>query len=316
MYSRENFQKAREIIENRRRAAEDMAQARNAEVRALSERIREIDEVLTRTGLELFRIACAGGDIEPLKAENQRLVSERRDALESIGLPRDYTDLKCTCSICNDTGYAENGICTCMKELIVKMNIESSGMGNIIKDQSFDNFDLEWYRSEGEEAYERMARNYRIAKGYAESFGKGAKNLLLIGATGTGKTHLSSAIAHSIISRGYDVLYESAQNILNAFQNDQFRRDWRQTEPEADKYLDCELLIIDDLGTEFVTQFSVAALYNLINTRQNRSLSTIISTNLNIDELRATYDNRILSRISGADYTILLFTGRDHRVYG
>ena len=315
MYIRENFQRAREIIENRRRAAEDMADARNNEVRILSKEIKEMDEELTRTGLELFRVACSGGDIEPLKKRNMELVEKRRDILESLGLGRDYTDLKCTCSLCQDTGYNGNSICKCMKELIVTMNIESSGMGNVIGKQSFDNFDLEWYRQSGDEVYNRMAHNLKVAREYADSFGKGASNLLLIGTTGTGKTHISSAIARDIISRGYDVLYESAQNILDAFANDQFRRDYRSSESESEKYLDCELLIIDDLGAEFVTQFSVAALYNLINTRQNRNLSTIISTNLSAEELAGRYEGRIYSRIIGCDYTVLFFKGRDHRVF-
>ena len=315
MYIRENFQKAREIIENRRRVAEDMANARNAEVRLLSTEIKEIDEELTKTGLELFRIACAGGDIEAFKARNQELVERRRDILEGLGLGRDYTDLKCTCPECMDTGYSKNNVCKCMRELIVTMNIESSGMGHVIKNQSFDNFDLEWYRKSGEEDYQRMAHNLKVARAYASGFGKDARNLLLIGTTGTGKTHLSSAIAREIISRGFDVLYDSAQNILDAFANDQFRRDYRSNDLQAEKYLDCELLIIDDLGAEFVTQFSIAALYNLINTRQNRNLSTIISTNLSAEELAGRYEGRIYSRIIGCDYTVLFFTGRDHRVF-
>lgn len=315
MYTRENYQRAREIIEQRRRAAEAAADARNLEVRSLSNEIAEIDSTLTRTGLELFRAACEGEDLEPIKAKNQALVAKRRELIVALGYPADYTELKCTCPICADSGYDGNSICKCMKELIVTMNIESSGMGRVMGTQSFDNFDLEWYREAGDEAYKRMAHNLKVARAYAANFGNGSANLLLIGSTGTGKTHISSAIAREIISRGYDVLYDTAQNIIEAFRNDQFYRSARNPEAEADKFLECELLIIDDLGAEFVNQFSVAALYNLINTRQNRNLSTIISTNLSAEELAGRYEGRIYSRIIGSDYNVLIFRGKDHRIF-
>ncbi len=315
MYARENYEKAREIIDSRRRAAEASADERCAEMRALSPEIATIDTELSRTGLELFGTACRDGDLAPLRARNEELQKRRRELIVSLGYPEDYTDLKCTCSLCADSGYNGTNICNCMKELIVTMNIESSGMGRVMGTQSFDNFDLEWYRESGEEDYRRMAHNFKVAREYADNFGKEPKNLLLIGSTGTGKTHLSSSIARAIISRGFDVLYDTAQNIVEAFRNDQFYRNASNPESEADKFLLCDLLIVDDLGAEFVNPFSVSALYNLINTRQNRGLSTIISTNLSAEELAGKYDGRIYSRIVGCDYTVLFFKGKDHRVF-
>ena len=152
-------------------------------------------------------------------------------------------------------------------------------------------------------------------RSFAEGFVPGSgKNLLLIGKTGTGKTHLSTAIAKKIIEKGFDVLYDSAQNIFTAFENDRFRSGYGPYEPEATKFLECDLLILDDLGTEFANQFTVSCLYNLINTRQNKGLSTIISTNLSYDELSGKYEDRIFSRLMGADSKVLLFAGRDRRV--
>lgn len=315
MYTRENYQRAREIIDARRRDAEAAADARNLEVRALSPEIAEIDKMLSRTGLELFGAACRGEDLAPIKDKNQALMQRRRELLVSLGLPEDYTALKCTCDICADSGYDGSKICKCMRELIVNMNIQSSGMGNVMGSQSFDNFDLEWYRASGEDVYNRMAHNLKVARAYADNFGTKPQNLLLIGTTGTGKTHISSAIAREIISRGFDVLYETAQNIIEAFRNDQFYRSAKNPESEAEKYLTCELLIVDDLGAEFSNQFSVSALYNLINTRQNRGLSTIISTNLSAEELAGRYEGRIYSRIIGCDYSVLIFRGKDHRIF-
>ena len=183
----------------------------------------------------------------------------------------------------------------------------------MIEKQSFDNFDLEWYRDD-EQGYQRMCKNLESARSFANNFAAQGGNLLLIGTTGTGKTHLSTAIAREVIHQGYDVHYDSMQNILTAFENDRFHSGYGQREIEGDKYLECDLLIIDDLGTEFINQFSIATLYNIINTRGNRGLSTIISTNLSAADLRAKYDGRIISRIIGTEYKVLFFTGRDHRV--
>ena len=314
MYAKDNYRTAKEIIEGRRLSAIATADSRNEEVRARSEEIAKIDRELTGTGLLLFKTACAGGDIEPIKTRNQELVAKRRKLLVSLGLPEDYTDVQYTCKRCSDSGIDGARVCSCLKEVLVKMNVESSGMGKLIDKQSFDNFELEWYRT-SEDDYKRMAHNVKVAREFADSFGKGCRNLLLIGSTGTGKTHISTAIAREVISRGFDVLYDSAQNIVSAFEDDRFRSGYGQHESQSEKYLECDLLILDDLGTEFVNQFTVSCIYNLINTRQNRGLSTIISTNLSSEELQSKYEGRIYSRIVGCDYKVLFFKGRDHRVF-
>lgn len=314
MYSYQNYQKAKEQIENRRQRAIAMADARDNEVRQLSETIKKIDSELTGTGLLLFKTACGGGDIEPIKRRNLELMAKRKAELVRLGLPEDYTEVHYTCKRCSDSGFVDTRMCSCLKELLVMMNIESSGMGKLIEKQSFENFDLEWYRT-SEEDYKRMVYNVRCAREYAESFGGGSKNLLLIGNTGTGKTHISTSIAKAVISKGFDVLYDSAQNIVAAFEQDRFHSGYGERESSAEKYMECDLLILDDLGTEFVNQFTVSCLYNLINTRQNRGKSTIISTNLSPEELSGKYEGRIYSRIVGCDYKVLVFKGRDHRIH-
>ena len=314
MYSYANYQRAKEIIESRRAEAIAKADRRNEEVRRLSPIIEEIDKELVGTGLLLFKTACAGGDIEPIKTRNQELMEKRRAELARLGLPEDYTDVGYTCERCSDSGFDGDKMCTCLREVLVLMNIESSGMGHLINKQSFANLDLEWYKTD-EALYKRMQYNVKRAREFADSFGKGAQNLLLIGPTGTGKTHVSTAIARSVISRGFDVLYDSAQNIISTFENERFHSGWGAQERESEKYMECDLLIIDDLGTEFSNQFNVSCLYNLINTRQNKGRSTIISTNLSAEELAAKYEGRIYSRIAGNDYSVLMFGGRDHRIF-
>ena len=315
MYTRENYRLAKEEIEARRLSAVALADARNAELRLMSPEIAEIDSELTGTGLLLFRTACEGGDITPIKERNQELMARRRALLVKLGYSEDYTDVKYTCPICSDTGFVDTKMCRCLKELLITKNIASSGMGRLIERQSFETFDLEWYRDD-EENYRRMQNNLATAKSFAESFPSRRGNLLLIGTTGTGKTHISTSIAKAVISQGYDVLYDSAQNIVAEFENDRFKSGYGPREASSDKYMECDLLIIDDLGTEFVNAFTVSCLYNLLNTRQNRGLSTIISTNLSAEELAKKYEGRIYSRIVGSEYKVLFFKGRDHRIFG
>ena len=205
-------------------------------------------------------------------------------------------------------------LCSCFKKMLITENIKSSGIGSLIERQSFDNFDIERYRADSE-LYEHMKINVAKAKKFAESFGKPYGNLLLMGKTGVGKTHISTSIAKVVIESGYNVIYDSSQNIVSDFEADRFKSGYGPYEPKADKYLECDLLIIDDLGTEFVNQFTISCLYNLINTRQNRALPTVVSTNLSTEELITKYEGRISSRLLGAGVTVLMFDGDDYRIY-
>ena len=315
MYTRENYAKAKAEIEKRRLDAISTAEERNRDLALESDEIRIIDKELSGTGLLLFKTACMGGDIDAIRARNTELQAQRRAILVKLGYPEDYTEVHYTCTDCSDTGFVGTKMCKCLKQLLITKNIQSSGMGNLIDQQSFDNFNIDVYKNQPE-IKARMERNLKIAKAFAENFARHHDNLLLIGTTGTGKTHVSTAIAKEVISQGFDVLYDSTQNILNDFEKDKFKSGYNQTESASDKYLECDLLIIDDLGAEFITQFSVSSLYNLINTRQNKGLSTIISTNLTASELAGKYEGRIYSRIIGADYTVLRFEGDDRRIMG
>lgn len=314
MYSYENYDKVKFEIERRRREAVATADARSEALAEESAEIREIDAELSGTGLLLFKTACSGGDIAPIRERNQALVLRRKEIIKSLGYPEDYTDVHYHCPECSDTGFiGGTRMCKCFREELIKATIASSGIGELIDKQTFDNFDLKWYA--GTPAEERMASNLAAAKSYAKNFAKKRGCLLLIGKTGTGKTHISTAIARDVISQGFDVIYDSAQNIVSDFEADKFRSGYG-TEQRSAKYLECDLLIIDDLGTEFSSSFTVSCLYNLINTRRNRAQATIISTNLTAEELAAKYEDRIYSRIVGSGTRVLVFEGKDHRIFG
>ena len=314
-YLAEQIREVRQRIADRRLAAEDAADARTREVESKSPEIAAIDASLARTAQRIFEISAAGPDgvrekIEALRRENEELLAERRAALEVLGYPGDYTEIRYTCPICQDTGYDGTKMCACMKRELTVEGFRASGIGHLIEKQSFENFSLDYYRSSKED-YALMEKTLEAAKEFAESVPPTYGNLLMMGGTGLGKTHLSTAIARRVIERGYEVRYESAQNVIAAYEHDRFRSG-RDDEEQSRVYLDAELLILDDLGTEMVNSFSVSALYHLLNTRINREKPTVVSTNLMQEELQSKYSDRIFSRLLG-EYRILLFRGTNVR---
>ncbi len=311
-FSRDNMRRVSEILAHRRAEAEKTAERNLKRVYEKIPAINEIDVALSKTGVELVRIALSRKDVQAslarVKEENLALQEKRRALLLDMGLPADYTEVKYICPVCSDTGYTEKGMCTCMRQLLVYEGFRSSGLGNLIEKQSFANFSLHFYKGEDLEA---VSRALDAARTFAEDFDKTHANLLFIGGTGLGKTHLSTAIARRAIERGQDVVYETAQNIIADFEYDRFRRGFDEAE-RCERYFDADLLIMDDLGTELTNQFTVSALYNIINTRINRGKSMIISTNLGQRGLLERYDERITSRLFGEFYPFL-FKGKDVR---
>ena len=311
----DNIAKAKELIDTRRKNALAEADRRNAEVAARSAVIKEIDKELSLTGPAIFKAACRGEGLDEIKARNIELNEARRREIVKLGLPIDYTDVHYFCPDCSDTGFIGGSkICSCFKRAIAEESMKASGIGSLVKRQTFDNLDLEWYKST-EGAYERMVANVAAAKRFAETFSKTGETLVLLGTTGTGKTHISTAIARVAIEGGYEVVYDSSQNIIADFEHDRFKSGYGQYEPRADKYTECDLLIIDDLGTEFINQFTISTLYNLLNTRQNRGLATVISTNFTEEDLCNKYEARIVSRLFGESSEVLVFRGKDYRIF-
>ncbi len=316
-YNAENCKKISEIYREKNFMAQKEAEARKEKLHMLFPEIAEIDKALSETGIKIFSAALSGeGNIEERLAEfkrsNDELLAARREILVSHGYPADYSDLKFECEKCRDTGYVDGKMCSCMRRDLVMAGYESSGIGKLIAKQNFENFDISYYQ--GAER-EQMSRVYDTVKDFADSFREnGGRNLLFIGKTGLGKTHLSSACAKTIIERGFDVIYESAQNIFSDFEYERFSRGYNNEEQgeKTRRYFECDLLIIDDLGTEMVNQFTTSCLYNIVNTRMCSGKAMIINTNLKRQELMEKYQDRITSRLFG-EFEVCLFVGRDVR---
>lgn len=312
-YNRDDFVRIKQEYETKKKNAVADAEARTAAVHAQYGDIKEIDDKLRMTGLNILSESMKGKDglaerIAAIEKTNAELCKKRAALLEKYGLPADCTDVKYECTKCSDTGYIGINMCDCFKAALAKSAYESSGLGNLLKDQSFETFDLSYYL-DSKQNYEKMEMTVKKCKAYADSFGKGSGSLIFLGATGLGKTHLSTSIARCVIEKGFSVSYDSAPNVFGEFGKEQFKDEKGLT----DKYFESDLLILDDLGTEMHTQFTVSCLYNLINTRLNAGKSTIISTNLSHDDMRRLYTDRITSRILGC-FDPVMFCGKDVRL--
>ncbi len=320
-YNKENYKRIRTEYETKTFRAQEDADARRAELYAAIPSLRAMDARLSEFGLRILEAALNSGDtdeqISSLRAENERICRERAELLRRNGYPADYSDPQYECDKCRDTGYVGIKMCSCMRRALTEAGMSASGLSGLLDKQSFENFNLDYYRDDAR-VYECMQHNFKTAKQYAEQFELSAtrpipESLLFLGGTGLGKTHLSTAIARVVIERGYDVYYNSAVGMLSDFEFKRFGNGVAQSDGDnTARYTECDLLIIDDLGTEVSNQFTLSCLYHVINTRLNLQKPTIVSTNLSSADLRKIYSDRITSRLMG-EYRLLPFYGTDVR---
>jgi len=287
--------------------------------------IRSIDEQMRRQMAELVKLTVSRSDklgekMEQLKNENLDLQMRKAELLVENGYNAEYLNDIYSCTKCRDTGVYNAGPCTCLEKLYNKELTRELGTLLQNGDESFELFDLKLY-SPLPDANNIVPRDamqivYSICRKFAENFPDVSANLLMQGSTGLGKTYLSACIARVIASKGYSVCYDTAASALEAFERQKFSRDSEEAEIAGTKVrrmLSCDLMILDDLGTEMVTPMSTSALYTLINTRLVNDKRTIISTNCSDEELSRKYNPQICSRITG-EFQRLSFVGRDIRL--
>lgn len=316
-YNRENYVRIKAEYTTKYLKARERAEARRVALHEAIPAVAEIDRILSRTGMEIMALIAkedkesAEKHVAELKARNGQLLAERAKLLEANGFPADYSDIHYDCERCGDTGFVDTKMCECMRRALVLAGYESSGLGALIRTQSFDNFSLEYYRENGAD-YEKMKHSVMALRDFAETFSETTcRSYLLVGGTGLGKTHISTAIAKTVIDRGFDVLYVTALGMIGDFEAKRFGNG-EGGQRDTSRYYDAQLLIIDDFGTEVSNQFTVSCIYDVINSRINNQKSTIINTNLFHKEMEAKYGERIASRLFG-EYLPLRFSGTDVR---
>lgn len=308
--------------EDKQRRAEEF-RARQRAVYARCPRIEEIDRELSHTMAKIIASCLRRGTdprpaIAALQEENLRLQGERAQLLAQLGFPADYMEEKPACPRCGDTGFLGSEVCACLRGYYAReQNRELSGLLDLGA-QSFEAFRFDYYsaapdRELGVSPRANMERVYDICQDYAHEFSPKSGNLLLSGGTGLGKTFLSASIARVVSAGGHSVVYDTAGHIFSRFEAQKFgREDGEEADGDVGRVLKCDLLILDDLGTELTTSFVQSAMYQLVNTRLITGKKTVISTNLSPAELGRRYGASVLSRLQG-EYELLLFFGEDIR---
>lgn len=319
------LRRAKEVLAQRKRDAEALQLAHTEEAYRKNPRIKELDIQIRGTMADVIGFALSRGSdpesaIDDVREENLHLQEERVQELLAAGLPADYTDVKYACPKCSDTGYVGVAMCDCLKRAYREE--QAKELSDLLKlgEETFDTFDLEWYDdipvgSGGISPRDNMEMVYEMCREYARKFGKNSFNLFMHGGTGLGKTFLSACIAREVAEKGYSVVYETAGAIFSKFEEEKFSKaqDMEAAQSETRRCLTCDLLIIDDLGTELTTAFTVSALYEIINTRLITGKKTVINSNLPLAELGKRYSMQIMSRLEG-EYQMLPFYGRDIRI--
>lgn len=306
--------------QDKQRRADELEQRRRMAF-TRQPRLAEIERELRGTMGRIVTSALQKGTdplpaIRVLRDENLELQRERAELLTAMGEPIDYLDDKPACPLCGDTGYRKGQVCDCLKKYYAREQLHELSRLLPLGEATFDSFRFDYYDDAvwpdyGASPRANMERNFDVCRDYAQQFSKGSGNLLLSGGTGLGKTFLSACIARVVSDGGYSVVYDTAGRIFSRFEEAKFRGD-AEGDADAKRCQRCDLLIVDDLGTEMTTSFVQSALYQLVNGRLMEGKATIISTNLAPEELGTRYGGAVLSRLEG-EYEILPFFGEDIR---
>ena len=319
-YEKRFYEQAESNIKARRMKAENELNARISEVESNIPEISEIRRQLSGTSVELSKLILKrDGDFqknfEKIRDQNMQGQKMIKNLLKNGGYSENYLEPVYYCNICCDKGYTQNGRCECFDKLLNKLAVEKLNTEANMPDCDFEHFSLSYYNNKtdnGVDCRTKMEANFNYCKDYAESFTLDSSSLFLLGKTGVGKTHISLAIAKRVTERGYTVAYGSILNYLRIIEKEHFGRSENPENDTMQVLINTDLLILDDLGSEFRTSFYESAVYNIINSRINLGLPTIISSNLSIAELQKSYNDRIISRIFGV-FDTLMFVGEDVR---
>ena len=285
-------------------------------------RLEEIERELSLLGVSTAKLVLMQPEsrevaLAELQEKQNALKTERDELMAKHCLSPSLLKLEYSCEKCKDTGYVENEQCSCMKHKLMDRLYDQSNVRDVIKLENFDTFDLRLFsdevvKAEGISPKENAQRNLRMAMAFAEDFT--GDNLLLYGGSGRGKTFLCNCIAKDVLDRGKTVLYLTAGQLFKQLEELRFHRDEEEETLDWDaELLDADLLIIDDLGTEFATMFTASELFRIINDRKLRRKPVVISTNLDYKALMDQYSDRVMSRLIG-EYTTLKFLGDDIRM--
>lgn len=321
-FSPDIYAEARTRVNALRDTAEREAAARRSEFYAICPRYEELVGELSRscTGLAVALMKNDSRvDVDAYRSRNLAIQEEMKALLASHGHGPDWLKPRYSCPVCGDTGVTDTSLCSCLQSIMRSIAYERLNAETPLALCTFESFSLSNYSDkpmEGKPISPRRAMEMNLEKcrRYASEFTTGSGSLLFQGGVGLGKTHLSLAIAGEVIKKGYGVVYGSVNNLFARIEDEHFGRTPKgSTDNTRELLCQCDLLILDDLGAEFTTQFTVSVLYDILNTRLLKGIPTIISTNLDLPGLEQKYTSRVVSRITGS-YQRLPFSGSDMRM--
>ncbi len=310
-YRKEIYQKAFEIKKNAIKLATEQYEKKINELKEANSEFCDIELSLSQLGPAIAMAAIQADEEKfvALKKTTDKLNARKAELLSEAKIVKP----DCFCKQCRDTGYFGSGPCSCITDIARSLVAEELSRTMPVGNCSFESFDLAYYSDKEDDkgrVPRRRAENIlSAAKKFVDDF-PNAKSLLFMGETGLGKTHISLSIVSAVCDKGYSVVYGPAGTLFSAAEKEHFSYSG-ETE-KLDSLLSCDLLVIDDLGTEFLSAFTSSLFYNIINSRLLANKPTVISTNLDIDEIEKRYSNRIASRFIG-NYEVKRFLGEDIR---
>ena len=256
-----------------------------------------LDDAISSISIKQARLLLDGHEdaLSKLKEEISRLSAQKQALLCSHGFPEDYLELHYLCPDCKDTGYIGTNKCHCFKKAIVDLLYTQSNLQEILEKENFSTFSLDYYSSNhkdpltGRSSLEAVQTALHICHEFVDTFSEDFRNILLYGDTGVGKTFLSHCIAKEVMDSSYSVIYFSASRLFDVLAKNMFGKKEEETDDSLDYIYNCDLLIIDDLGTELANTFTISQLFSCLNERILRRKSTIISTNLALDDIKTIF---------------------------
>jgi DNA replication protein DnaC len=313
MNKQEIYQKVFDEYEKTRLKNRHISESRKKEIFENIPEYKEVSDAVTTLCVEQAKKRLLGDEssLADMKKELQTLKEQKASLLKSHGYPADYLDEIFDCPDCCDTGLLpDNSKCPCMKKRVQFYLYQQSGLSKLVETENFDNLSLEYYDGEDRVNFEKAVQN---ARNFIDEFGSHYRNLFFCGTVGTGKSFLSCCIAKELMADGQSILYFSASSLFQKISEFTFGTKEKETLSFFKNDLtQCDLLIIDDLGTELVNSFVASELFSILNERHLNEKSTIISSNLSLEEIRDYYSDRIFSRLV-SNYDFFRFTGQDIR---
>lgn len=275
---------------------------------------RELADSVASVSVAQGKKLLAGDEdaLEDLKDSLAELSGRKAQLLKDYGLPEDYLEPVYECPDCKDTGYVDGGKCHCFRQSMITLLYEQSNIQEMLRTENFNALSYEYYTGDDLTRFQNAVRN---CQNFIKNFNSDYHNLFFYGTVGTGKSFLSGCVAKELIERGHSVIYFGATGLFDLLSKNSF--DYKNREELRSAYADlyqCDLLIVDDLGTELTNQFITSQLFALLNERHMGKKATIISTNLSLEELRNRYSDRIFSRIT-SNYEVCKLSGQDIRMY-